>query len=260
MNKTTQKSQRPTESFFTADTKNKVNAAASMADQLPHTLYYHPSFESLAQKIAATGAVTLGKCSWKSFADKFPQLRIEDPRVLERSQSVSILINFADPAIMFEQLAMIYALPRMGAPNFRVILPYFSVGTMERVDSFGEVATAMTIARLLSNTPLCATGPSSVVIYDIHALQEQFYFGDSVHAQLCTAMTLLTERLAKLSDVTIVFPDDGAHSGIFQDFWITDSVPHSASAVEGKGPFQVLSLAPLISHLVQSRKAPARFN
>ena len=184
---------------------------------MTHTLFYHPSFAELAKGIAAhpasQGMIQLSEITWKSFADGFPNLRVQDPSVLEKSKSVSILINFAEPALIFEQLAVVYVLPRMGAPNFRVILPYFSVGTMERVDSFGEVATAMTMARLLSATPLCATGPSTVSVYDIHALQEQFYFGDAVHAQLKTALGLLIRRIDQMPDketVTIVFPDDGA--------------------------------------------------
>ena len=179
-----------------------------------HTLFYHPSFASLAKRIAEhpayRGRVQLGAIKWKSFADGFPNLHIDDAGVIERSASVTILINFSDPAIIFEQLAVVYALPKMGSPNFRVILPYFSVGTMERVDAFGDIATAMTMARLLSATPLCATGPSTVTIYDIHALQEQFYFGDAVRAQLTSAMGLFLERIGGIKDVSIVFPDDGA--------------------------------------------------
>ena len=57
---------------------------------------------------------------------------------------------------------------------------------------------------------LCSTGPSTVTIYDIHALQEQFYFGDAVRAQLKSAMSLLVERASALPDASIVFPDDGA--------------------------------------------------
>ena len=34
--------------------------------------------------------------------------------------------------------------------------------------------TARTLAKLLENIPVCRTGPSTVTIYDIHALQEQF--------------------------------------------------------------------------------------
>eukprot|EP00955_Chlamydomonas_euryale_P031400 329963-Chlamydomonas_euryale.AAC.3 len=42
---------------------------------------------------------------------------------------------------------------------------------MERVEREGEVATAFTLARLLSNVPLSRGGPTSLVIFDIHALQ-----------------------------------------------------------------------------------------
>lgn len=51
------------------------------------------------------------------------------------------------------------------------ILAYFPTGTMERVDMEGQVATASTMARLLSATPLTAMGPTKLLIFDIHALQ-----------------------------------------------------------------------------------------
>jgi hypothetical protein len=35
----------------------------------------------------------------------------------------------------------------------------------------GDVATAFTLARILSHIPISRGGPSSLVIYDIHALQ-----------------------------------------------------------------------------------------
>ena len=37
-----------------------------------------------------------------------------------------------------------------------------------------------TLATLLSNIPLTAKGPSQILIFDIHALQERFYFSDTV--------------------------------------------------------------------------------
>lgn len=39
------------------------------------------------------------------------------------------------------------------------------------MESEGEVATAFTMARILSNIPLSRGGPTSLVMYDIHALQ-----------------------------------------------------------------------------------------
>ena len=40
-----------------------------------------------------------------------------------------------------------------------------------QVEAEGEVATAFTLARMLSNIPLTRGGPASIVIFDIHALQ-----------------------------------------------------------------------------------------
>ncbi len=39
--------------------------------------------------------------------------------------------------------------------SIKIILPFFPVGTMERVDIEGEIATARTLARILSNVPPC---------------------------------------------------------------------------------------------------------
>lgn len=40
-----------------------------------------------------------------------------------------------------------------------------------QVEAEGDVATAVTLARILSSIPLSRGGPTSVVIFDIHALQ-----------------------------------------------------------------------------------------
>jgi phosphoribosylpyrophosphate synthetase len=73
--------------------------------------------------------------------------------------------------VMFEQLAVIYALPRMFVASFTLILPFFPTGTSERVEDEGEVATAASLARMLSGIPLSRGGPTSMVVFDIHALQ-----------------------------------------------------------------------------------------
>ena len=43
-----------------------------------------------------------------------------------------------------------------------------------------QVVTAKTMATLLSTIPLAARGPAQIFIFDIHALQERFYFSDIV--------------------------------------------------------------------------------
>ncbi|GFQ03183.1 ribose-phosphate pyrophosphokinase 3 chloroplastic [Phtheirospermum japonicum] len=77
----------------------------------------------------------------------------------------------------------------------------------------GDVATAFTLARILSNIPISRGGPTSLVIFDIHALQERFYFGDNVLPCFESGIPLLLNRLQQLPDsdnITIAFPDDGA--------------------------------------------------
>jgi hypothetical protein len=48
--------------------------------------------------------------------------------------------------------------------------------------------------------PKSRGGPTSVVIYDIHALQERFYFGDDVLPCFETGIPLLLQRLSQLPD------------------------------------------------------------
>lgn len=56
-----------------------------------------------------------------------------------------------------------------------MVLPFFPTGSFERMEEEGDVATAFTMARILSNIPVSRGGPTSIVIYDIHALQVGFY-------------------------------------------------------------------------------------
>ena len=46
-----------------------------------------------------------------------------------------------------------------------------------------------TFARLLSATPFAAKGPCQIVMFDIHALQERFYFSDNVIPRYVTLFT-----------------------------------------------------------------------
>ncbi|MEJ2643155.1 MAG: phosphoribosyltransferase family protein, partial [Desulfosarcinaceae bacterium] len=111
---------------------------------------------------------------------------------------------------IFKQLAIIYELPRLSIRSLCVVLPFYPTGTMERVEQEGEIATASTLARMLSATPISKSGPLQIIIYDIHALQERFYFDNTVIPRLESAIPLLKSRLQDLHDLTIVFPDVGA--------------------------------------------------
>nr|XP_016459279.1 PREDICTED: ribose-phosphate pyrophosphokinase 4-like isoform X1 [Nicotiana tabacum] len=176
-------------------------------------LYYCVEMEDVARKIASeSDSIILHSINWRSFADCFPNLFINNAHDI-RGQHVAFLASFSSPAVIFEQLSVIFALPRLFVASFTLVLPFFPTGTFERMEEEGDVATAFTMARLISNIPISRGGPTSLVIYDIHALQERFYFGDNVLPLFETGIPLLKQRLQQLPEsekIVIAFPDDGA--------------------------------------------------
>ncbi|XP_039053585.1 ribose-phosphate pyrophosphokinase 4-like isoform X2 [Hibiscus syriacus] len=176
-------------------------------------LFYCVECEELARKVAAhSHLITLQSINWRSFDDGFPNLYINNALDI-RGQHVAFLASFSSPAVIFEQLSVIYNLPRLFVASFTLVLPFFPTGSFERMEEEGDVATAFTMARILSNIPISRGGPTCVVIYDIHALQERFYFGDHVLPLFETGISLLKQRLHQLPDadkIVVAFPDDGA--------------------------------------------------
>jgi len=60
------------------------------------------------------------------------------------------------------------------------------------------------------------------VIFDIHVLQERFYFGDTVLPFFESGIPLLKERLRQLPDrnnITIAYPDEGAWKRFHNQFY-----------------------------------------
>ncbi|MDO8523322.1 MAG: ribose-phosphate diphosphokinase [bacterium] len=173
-------------------------------------LFYYATMEGLAKKIAEDEKIFLGKISWGLFPDGMPNTFIKDVCVDVEGRDVAFLASFDDPAEIFRQLSVIYALPRYDSKSFRVILPYFP-GTMERVEREGEVATAMTLVRMF-NAVECEKVP--LYIFDIHDKHERFYFRHPIIPRLKSAIPLLTDRLSVLDDKTaktVCFPDEGAY-------------------------------------------------
>lgn len=224
-------------------------------EKLPAFLFCHPSMEDLAEAIAkrctnSPGTIDvrgtektltgssgsdppfmqrshsysrltshqpvrfLKTIKWEKFKDGWPNLFIQDVDQVA-GRDLIFLGNFQSPEIIFEQLSILYSIPRYLARSFKFILPYFPTGTMERIDTEGQVATAKTLAMLLSAIPSTARGPSQIVIFDIHELQERFYFSDQVIPRLETALPLLLREMKRLPEevkfsLAVAFPDEGA--------------------------------------------------
>ncbi|XP_057530808.1 ribose-phosphate pyrophosphokinase 3, mitochondrial [Amaranthus tricolor] len=189
------------------------NAAESVKYSKKVCLFYCPETKALAERIAAqSDAIQLRTITWRTFEDGFPNLFISNAQGI-RGQHVAFLASFSSPSVIFEQLSVIYALPKLFVSSFTLVLPFFPTGTSERMEDEGDVATAFTLARILSNIPNSRGGPTSLVTFDIHALQERFYFGDNILPYFESGIPLLKRRLQELPDsdnISIAFPDDGA--------------------------------------------------
>jgi len=168
-----------------------------------------------------------GIIRWDRFPDTFPNLFISEPHKTVRGRHLVFFASLFHPESMFAQLSVLYHLPRYCARSLLIILPYFPTGTMERVDQEGQVATAMSLARMISAIPPLAEGPAKLLIYDIHALGERFYFGDNVIPMFESAIPLIIDKLKathKDENVAIAFPDEGAQKRFGAQFPNFDTI------------------------------------
>ena len=125
---------------------------------------------------------------------------------------LTYVMSLLHPEESLYQLELLIALTRQHVKSFTVLIAYFAPGTKERVDQPGELARAQTTAQLISASlkakPML--GPATVIIYDIHAVQEQFYFKDSCSLALLSSTSLMGKVVAD-EKMVLVFPDQGAH-------------------------------------------------
>lgn len=179
-------------------------------------VFFHPSVESLANNYIGNKLnCRKGNMIWNKFPDSQPNIKFESN--LEDKRIV-FFMSVYDTSILFEQLSMIKILPRQFIKSLDIYICYYSVGTMERVDKEGVLATADTMANILSNCiETCKEGKPTIHIYDIHTLQNRFYFDyNRVQIKLHSGIPLLKEKINVNS--IIVFPDDGAHKRFGYDF------------------------------------------
>ena len=172
-------------------------------------LFSHPSMKSIAENIVNTSShFRKGTIVWNHFPDGYPNVRFEHLKYLENKRVVFIG-SLYDQRNLLEQLSMIMVLPRQFIKSLDIIFPYFAPGTMERVDEEGILATAETMAKILSSClPVTKQGLPILHIYDLHALPVRHYFPDSIIVRMESAIPLLKKKISK--NTTIAFPDEGA--------------------------------------------------
>lgn len=151
------------------------------------------------------------RMQWKQFESQNPDIIIQNPREI-RGADVVFLADATAPGHLLEQWGVLNSLQSLGARSLTIYMCYFP-GTIDRKDFPGRLVWAKIVAELFSNIGPChGTGPARIIIYDIHALQEESFFSSTVVTDIRTdALPYLFEEIRLRRPVTaICFPDDGA--------------------------------------------------
>jgi len=180
------------------------------------TLIAHPNFIEIWKEIAEKRGMEFPQVAFWEFPDQWPNLFIEDIKESIEHHDVTYIWDFSKPGDMFINYAMMRGILDYYAGKLRVIMPYFPVGTMERISEKWEIATAKYFADIMSHLPEGRDGKTSIHTFDIHALVERFLFDSfKVNLEPHTAMSHL-EEITK--DKVIVFPDEGAEKRFSKEF------------------------------------------
>ena len=179
--------------------------------------------EFMAQRMeeAHPDRFTLHPPQWKKFPDGTDNIEIGGflPYNLLSGENVLFLASFHNNDVTLSQFQVIICLLQSFIESLTVVLPYYPVGTMERVTKEGTVATAATYAHMFSSLPSCGK-PTRLMVYDLHTLQNRFYLHGNAVASLQTAIPLLKLRMQQSNINCVAFPDDGAakrFAALFQD-------------------------------------------
>jgi ribose-phosphate pyrophosphokinase len=182
------------------------------------TLFSHPNFDDLASEITGQyPEIKKWNMQFTHFADEWPNISFQNVENEIEEREVYYLADMSKPGLVFENVAIFQALTRYFAQKVHVILPFYPVGTMERVSVEWEVATAKTFARILSSTPRAQDAITTFHTFDIHDVRERFYTSDEISFRLHSMMDELKKRISL--DTIIVFPDEGAKKRFANAFW-----------------------------------------
>ncbi|HGF1448505.1 TPA: ribose-phosphate diphosphokinase [Streptococcus suis] len=124
----------------------------------------------IAEKIAQSAGIPLGKVSSRQFSDGEIQINIEES---VRGVDVYIIQSTSYPVNnhLWELLIMVDACKRASANTVTVVMPYFGYARQDRTASPREPITAKLVANMLVKA-----GVDRVLTLDLHAVQVQGFF------------------------------------------------------------------------------------
>jgi phosphoribosylpyrophosphate synthetase len=161
-----------------------------------------------------------GYINWSSYADNTPNIKMNKETVKRLKDGKVIFFayfSFNEPTTatsIVSQLLFLNSLNHYGVAEINIVLPYFPVGTMERIVGEGEIPTAYSLAHMLNMIPSGAS-KNKLYVFDIHALCSRFFFHTNTIPVLISMMPNYLNEMKATSTKNsgksiVVFPDDGA--------------------------------------------------
>lgn len=156
----------------------------------------------LAEKIAATFGVPLGKVITSTYSDGEFQPSYEES--IRGTRIFIIGSTHPGPEHLMEMLLMIDAAKRASARHVTAVLPYFGWARQDRKDKPRVPIAAKLVAKMLE-----AAGATRIITMDLHADQIQGFFEKPVDHLFASTVFLPYLRDLNLEDLTIASPDMG---------------------------------------------------
>jgi len=201
------------------------------------TIITSPEFDYLWEELSQELNIPKANVKLNTFPDSWPNINIEKDDV--RNKIATVLLDFSNPKNFFINYALLQGLVDYKVKALNIIMPYFPVGTMERVWKPGEVATAHSFANILSNLPSWKSAiKNNLHIFDLHAEVEEFLFDSkNINIETHSAMDLLNKRV---NWKTIIFPDAGAAKRFWNNFNNNPKVICSKKRIWGERIIEIL--------------------
>lgn len=156
----------------------------------------------LAEKIAESYGVTLGKVTFSKFSDGEFQ-----PSYEESIRGLRVFIvcsTFPTADNLMELLLMIDAAKRASARHITPVIPYFGWARQDRKDKPRVPIGAKLVAKLLESA-----GATRIMTMDLHADQIQGFFEKPVDHLFAATIFIPYLKSLKLENLTIASPDMG---------------------------------------------------
>ena len=168
-------------------------------------LFALSSNRELAEKVASTMGIQLGKSAVRQFSDGEIQVNIEESI---RGHHVFILQSTSSPVNdnLMEILIMVDALKRASAETISVVMPYYGYARQDRKARSREPITSKLVANMLE-----VAGVNRLLTVDLHAAQIQGFFDIPVdHLMGAPLIADYFNRQGLVgADVVVVSPDHG---------------------------------------------------